>query len=123
MSLDVRIQDVVLAGIAGALARWTGERIWRIDLESHGRDLPDHPGDRHEHDDVSRTIGWFTRAYPVRLTASRDDDPIATLRDVRAAVPAIALVAVTANASARESVCLKRRSATAANRTMTRNLF
>lgn len=86
VSLDVRIQDVVLAGIAGALARWTGERIWRIDLESHGRDLPGHPGDRHAHDDVSRTIGWFTCVYPVRLTASRDDDPIATLRDVRAAV-------------------------------------
>jgi amino acid adenylation domain-containing protein/non-ribosomal peptide synthase protein (TIGR01720 family) len=83
VSLDVHIQEALLAGVVDALARWTGERAWRIDLESHGRESL---GEPHDVEDVSRTIGWFTCVYPVRVAASRGDDPTPTLRDVRAAV-------------------------------------
>jgi non-ribosomal peptide synthase protein (TIGR01720 family) len=47
----------------------------RIDLEGHGRDA------RSPDVDVSRTVGWFTSLYPVRLIA--DARPAATLRTVR----------------------------------------
>ena len=60
------INDVLLAGLAIAVARWRVDRghtdhTTLLHLESHGR-----------HDlgadlDLSRTVGWFTSLYPVRL--------------------------------------------------------
>lgn len=41
-----------------ALNDWTGERTFVIEHENHGRHLDC---------DVSRTLGWFTAMYPVRL--------------------------------------------------------
>jgi non-ribosomal peptide synthase protein (TIGR01720 family) len=66
--------DVLLAALVQALSEWTGEPAWRIDLEGHGREAL---GDV----DVSRTVGWFTSIYPVRLTAA--SRPLTTLRGVR----------------------------------------
>ncbi|MFI6924025.1 amino acid adenylation domain-containing protein [Nonomuraea spiralis] len=50
------VQDVLLAGLAGSVARWRGADVVLVDLEGHGR-VPD----------VSRTVGWFTSVHPVRL--------------------------------------------------------
>jgi non-ribosomal peptide synthase protein (TIGR01720 family) len=56
-----QINDVLLTALARAFRKWTGERSLLVDLESHGRDaLP-------EGVDVSRTVGWFTTAYPLRI--------------------------------------------------------
>ncbi|HEX2133792.1 MAG TPA: amino acid adenylation domain-containing protein [Actinophytocola sp.] len=59
------VNDVLLTGFAVALARWRAARghtdhTSLLHLESHGR---------HELDgeDLSRTVGWFTSMYPVRL--------------------------------------------------------
>nr|ACJ60950.1 VEG8 [uncultured soil bacterium] len=55
------IQDVLLAGLAGAVARVRGAGAGLlVDVEGHGRDAADG-------EDLLRTVGWFTSVHPVRL--------------------------------------------------------
>ncbi len=67
------VDDVLLTGLALAVCAWRAERAAAhgappppgtavlLDLESHGREqIADHL-------DLSRTVGWFTSLYPVRL--------------------------------------------------------
>jgi non-ribosomal peptide synthase protein (TIGR01720 family) len=56
-----RVNEVMLAALSRALARWAGEGEMVIDLEGHGRE------DLFTDVDVSRTLGWFTSIFPVRL--------------------------------------------------------
>jgi amino acid adenylation domain-containing protein/non-ribosomal peptide synthase protein (TIGR01720 family) len=56
------INAVLLTALTLALTEWTGTRTALIDLESHGREA------LFDDLDVSRTVGWFTSLYPVRLT-------------------------------------------------------
>ncbi|MFJ6185357.1 amino acid adenylation domain-containing protein [Streptomyces sp. NPDC092295] len=69
-----RVNDVLLAGLAVALTEWrtrlTGDRSGTVlvDLEGHGREEGDTGAD------LSRTVGWFTSIYPVRLDVG-DLDP------------------------------------------------
>ncbi|SDZ72416.1 non-ribosomal peptide synthase domain TIGR01720/amino acid adenylation domain-containing protein, partial [Variovorax sp. YR266] len=66
-----RINDVLLTAFALALADWRRTRLPQLaashasnvlfDLEGHGRE------DIFEGVDLSRTIGWFTSLFPVRL--------------------------------------------------------
>ncbi|WP_245623273.1 condensation domain-containing protein [Spirillospora albida] len=64
-----RANDVLLTGLALAVAEWRRERgtsddtAVLIDLEGHGREEVV-PGV-----DLSRTAGWFTSIFPVRLDA------------------------------------------------------
>jgi amino acid adenylation domain-containing protein/non-ribosomal peptide synthase protein (TIGR01720 family) len=58
------VQDVLLAGLAIALRRWRGTGPVLVDVESHGRHEDAVPGT-----DLTRTVGWFTNVYPVRLDA------------------------------------------------------
>ncbi|MFO1417378.1 MAG: condensation domain-containing protein [Methylotetracoccus sp.] len=61
----LRLDEALLAGLLGALRAWRGLDEIVVELEGHGRaDALD------EIDDVSRTVGWFTVQYPVRLRAS-----------------------------------------------------
>ncbi len=60
------IQDVLLAGLAAAVAQWRAGRHQEhtgslVEVSSHDREqlAPDA--------DLSRTVGWFTSIYPVRL--------------------------------------------------------
>ena len=58
-----QINDVLLAALLDCCGRWAGSRSLLINLEGHGREaLTDDI-------DLSRTIGWFTSMYPVRLDA------------------------------------------------------
>ncbi|MFI8192534.1 non-ribosomal peptide synthase/polyketide synthase [Streptomyces sp. NPDC085946] len=77
-----RVNDVLLAALALALARWTGGDRVRLDLEGHGRE------DVLDDVDLSRTVGWFTTVHPVAL---RVDDPgdLAADRDWRALVKSV----------------------------------
>jgi non-ribosomal peptide synthase protein (TIGR01720 family) len=75
--------DQLLAALVVAFAEWTGRTDLLLDLEGHGRAeiSPDL--------DVSRTVGWFTALYPVRLHA--EGTPRETLRavqDKRRRIPA-----------------------------------
>ncbi|WP_460366568.1 amino acid adenylation domain-containing protein, partial [Actinocorallia lasiicapitis] len=67
-----RVNDVLLTGLALAAAHWRKQRGGRgtgllVDLEGHGREEL-FPGV-----DLSRTVGWFTSLYPVRLDPGPSD--------------------------------------------------
>ncbi len=61
-----RINDVLLAALAHAWHRWTGDEELLVGLESHGRE------ERSDAADLTRTVGWFTALHPVRLACSAD---------------------------------------------------
>uniref|UniRef100_UPI00245627CA non-ribosomal peptide synthetase n=1 Tax=Nocardia otitidiscaviarum TaxID=1823 RepID=UPI00245627CA len=63
----VGVDEVLIAALAVALAAWRAERGVDVPasvlrLEGHGREEQVAPGA-----DLSRTVGWFTSLYPVRL--------------------------------------------------------
>ncbi|MFD9865440.1 amino acid adenylation domain-containing protein, partial [Streptomyces alboflavus] len=67
------VNDVLLAGLGLAVARWrerrgVAESSVLVRLEGHGRQEEIVPGA-----DLSRTVGWFTSVYPVRLDLSGVD--------------------------------------------------
>ena len=56
------VNDGLLSALALALRTWSGSQRMLVSLESHGRDEDVLPGA-----DLSRTVGWFTAVYPVRI--------------------------------------------------------
>ena len=64
---EARIDEVLLAALAAALGPWVGAGSLVIDCEGHGRE------DLFPGLDLSRTVGWFTAVYPVRLTLGERD--------------------------------------------------
>ena len=77
------IDDALLAALALALRDWTGAGEVVVMLEGHGR------ADLFDDLDLSRTVGWFTSLYPVRLVPPPGDDPGAALRAVKEQLRAI----------------------------------
>lgn len=71
------INDVLLAALGGAFARWTGAQHLLLDLEGHGREELE-PGV-----DLSRTVGWFTTIFPVLLDLAEIERPDAALKSVK----------------------------------------
>jgi non-ribosomal peptide synthase protein (TIGR01720 family) len=66
------VNDVLLAGLAVAAGAWRARRGQPaagvlVDVEGHGRE----PGNSDPGMDLSRTVGWFTSVYPVRLDPGR----------------------------------------------------
>ncbi|WP_157844977.1 condensation domain-containing protein, partial [Methylocucumis oryzae] len=59
-------QELLLAALATTLSRWLQRNAVTIMLEGHGRDSVLSDADI----DVSRTVGWFTSLYPLKLTAT-----------------------------------------------------
>ncbi|WP_275888190.1 condensation domain-containing protein, partial [Nonomuraea lactucae] len=68
---------MLLAGLLQALGEWAGTDAVTIDLESHGREAVA------EDVDVSRTVGWFTSIFPVRLAAPDLADSATVLKSVK----------------------------------------
>ncbi|MFI8933342.1 amino acid adenylation domain-containing protein [Streptomyces sp. NPDC053474] len=60
------VHEVLLATLAGAVARWRGDTTVVVDVEGHGRQPL---GDL----DLSRTVGWFTDIHPLRLDVAGID--------------------------------------------------
>ena len=75
-----RVNDVLLAGLARAFARWTGDALW-VDVEGHGRE------ELFEGVDLSRTAGWFTAIHPLRLEVP--EGPGAALKSVKEQLRAV----------------------------------
>lgn len=71
-----RVDDLLLTAFGEALAQWTGSRTVRIEMEGHGRDALTNV-------DISRTVGWFTSLYPVRLEIPPDAEPGQALKAVK----------------------------------------
>ncbi|MGF6593127.1 amino acid adenylation domain-containing protein [Pseudomonas sp. 2835] len=57
-----QVNDLLLTALAQVICRWTGEPSLHIQLEGHGRE------ELFEGLDLSRTVGWFTSLFPLRLT-------------------------------------------------------
>ncbi len=57
-----QINDLLLTALAQTLCEWSGRNSVLIELEGHGRE------ELVSGIDLSRTVGWFTNLYPVRLT-------------------------------------------------------
>jgi amino acid adenylation domain-containing protein/non-ribosomal peptide synthase protein (TIGR01720 family) len=74
-----QINDLLLSALAKALVPWTGRDAVVIDVEGHGRE------DVFDDVDLSRTVGWFTTMYPVRLEAV-DGAPGAIIRRTKEAL-------------------------------------
>ena len=61
-----QVNDLLLTALARAVCRWSGRDHALIQLEGHGRE------DLFEGIDLSRTVGWFTSVYPLRLVPEQD---------------------------------------------------
>ncbi len=61
-----RIDDLLLTALGYALTAATGRTVNSIVLEGHGREEID------DSLDLTRTMGWFTTFYPVRLEVAQD---------------------------------------------------
>ncbi len=62
-----QINDLLLSALSRALCRWSQQPSALILLEGHGRE------DLFESIDLSRSLGWFTSMFPVRLRPDGDD--------------------------------------------------
>lgn len=78
-----QINDALLTALVEAFAPWTGSRTLRFDLEGHGREA------LFSDVDLSRTVGWFTSLFPVRLDLEGKSGPGETLRAVKEQLRAI----------------------------------
>ncbi|MCQ8131073.1 condensation domain-containing protein, partial [Methylomonas rivi] len=94
-----RIQELLLAALARSLGEWTGQADIGIELEGHGREADAQAqatqginASRHHSNhsalDLSRSIGWFTSLYPVKLSVGRDwAETIKTVKEQLRSVP------------------------------------
>ena len=57
-----QVNDLLLTALARVLCRWSGHPSALIQLEGHGREA------LFDDIDLTRSVGWFTSAYPLRLT-------------------------------------------------------
>ncbi|XXZ41221.1 amino acid adenylation domain-containing protein [Sorangium sp. So ce327] len=69
-----QIGDLLLTALAQALCAWSERDSVLVELEGHGRE------DLFDSLDVTRTVGWFTTLYPVRLAP----DPRDMARSIKA---------------------------------------
>ncbi|QEU91125.1 non-ribosomal peptide synthetase [Streptomyces kanamyceticus] len=85
-ALHTGISDVLLAAFGSAIGDWRRSRGLRggpvlVDVEQHGRD--EAPGT-----DLTRTLGWFTALYPLRLpTGGTVGDLVRDVKECTRAVP------------------------------------
>ncbi|MFF7656926.1 amino acid adenylation domain-containing protein [Streptomyces sp. NPDC007983] len=78
-----QINDVLLSALGRTLTEWSGEDSVLVDLEGHGRE------EIIDGADLSRTVGWFTTQFPVRLTAPADSDWRRQINQVKRALRAV----------------------------------
>ncbi|AXO88719.1 non-ribosomal peptide synthetase [Pseudomonas parafulva] len=77
-----QVNDLLLTALARVICRWTGEDHALIRLEGHGRE------DLFDDLDITRTVGWFSSLYPLKLTPVEDlGAAIMTVKEQLRAVP------------------------------------
>ncbi|BAZ11502.1 amino acid adenylation domain-containing protein [Calothrix sp. NIES-4071] len=80
---QTQINDVLLTALVQAFSQWTGEQSLLFDLEGHGREQ------LFANIDLSRTVGWFTSVFPVRLDFEKASYPGDALKIVKEQLRAI----------------------------------
>ncbi|MDU6375985.1 MAG: condensation domain-containing protein, partial [Bradyrhizobium sp.] len=78
-----QVNDLLLAALARSVGRWSGLDDVLVELEGHGRE------DIFDGVELSRTVGWFTTAFPVRLSGCASDDAtlIKSIKEELRAIP------------------------------------
>ncbi|MBC3386900.1 non-ribosomal peptide synthase/polyketide synthase [Pseudomonas sp. SWRI179] len=76
-----QVNDLLLTALARVICRWTGHVDTLIQLEGHGRE------ELFSGVDLTRTVGWFTSLFPVRLTPA--DGVAATIKQIKEQLRAI----------------------------------
>ncbi|OAL58024.1 non-ribosomal peptide synthetase [Halomonas sp. ALS9] len=71
-----QVDDLLLTALSSALCQWTERDSVLIELEGHGRE------DLFDGVDLSRSVGWFTSLYPVRLTPG-NAEPATSLKAIK----------------------------------------
>lgn len=61
-----QVNDLLLTALARVVCRWSGASSSLVQLEGHGRE------ELFADIDLSRTVGWFTSLFPVRLSPVAD---------------------------------------------------
>jgi bacitracin synthase 3 len=65
-AFHTEINDLLLSALGMSVYHITGQRIFTIGLEGHGRE------DIHKDIAVDRTVGWFTSIYPILVEVSEE---------------------------------------------------
>ncbi len=77
-----QINDLLLTALARVLCDWSEQPSVLIQLEGHGRE------DLFDDIDLSRTVGWFSSLFPVRLTpAATPGASLCAIKEQLRAVP------------------------------------
>ena len=77
-----QVNDLLLTALARVLCRWSGQASALIQLEGHGRET------MFDDIDLTRSVGWFTSAYPLRLTPQAEQgDSIKAIKEQLRGVP------------------------------------
>ncbi len=77
-----QVNDLLLTALARVVCRWSGHASTLIQLEGHGRET------LFDDIDLTRSVGWFTSAYPLRLTPQAGQgDSIKAIKEQLRAVP------------------------------------
>ncbi|KQM52147.1 non-ribosomal peptide synthetase, partial [Pseudomonas sp. Leaf15] len=76
-----QVNDLLLTALARVVSRWSEQPVALIQLEGHGRE------DLFDTLDLSRTVGWFTSLFPVRLHA--DGELSAAIKSVKEQLRAV----------------------------------
>ncbi|MBC1213138.1 non-ribosomal peptide synthase [Trichormus variabilis ARAD] len=74
---NTQINDVLLTALVQSFAQWTGESSLLVDLEGHGRE------ELFADIDLSRTVGWFTCLFPIKLELAAIANVGKTLKSIK----------------------------------------
>ncbi|MGE7991997.1 non-ribosomal peptide synthetase [Pseudomonas sp. NPDC089554] len=72
-----QVNDLLLTALARTLGQWSGHGDVLVQLEGHGRE------ELFEDIDLTRSVGWFTNAYPLRLSPVAGDDDAARAASIK----------------------------------------
>jgi non-ribosomal peptide synthase protein (TIGR01720 family) len=89
-TLSSNLDEILLSALALTMLRTFGVEAFLVDLEGYGRQ--ELPGLNHTDMagiDITRTIGWFTNIYPIRLVSGQWMEPIDVLKTNRHTLHAI----------------------------------
>ncbi|MBV4551044.1 non-ribosomal peptide synthase/polyketide synthase [Pseudomonas sp. SWRI102] len=77
-----QVNDLLLTALARTISHWSGQPGTLIELEGHGRE------ELFDDIDLTRTVGWLTSLFPVKLTATDDlDGSIKAIKEQLRGVP------------------------------------
>jgi amino acid adenylation domain-containing protein/non-ribosomal peptide synthase protein (TIGR01720 family) len=73
----MQVPEVLLAALLCTLSDWSSEPSLLLEMEGHGRE------DVSDQLDLTRTVGWFTTMFPLRLGTTLNGEPGQVLKCVK----------------------------------------